>query len=82
MEQFEGYQQPQRRATVIMDRIRAITDTFKPAGYVPHRNTEVPYDISVIIDALIEKNSKAMAESLMSHTNLRYEDIMVRNKGD
>jgi hypothetical protein len=60
---------------------RSGQELFKPADYVPHRNPEVPDDISVLTDPLMAKFPKATAEALMSHANLKYEDIRVGNKG-
>ena len=81
MAQFSGDRQPQRLSTVIKESSRASTDIFEPTDYVPHRNTEVPYDISFLTDLLMEIFPKATEESLMSHANLRYADIRVGNKG-
>ena len=54
---------------------------FKPKDYVPHWNTKVPYDISVITDPLMNFFPKESADSLMSHSISSYEDIRVDNKG-
>ena len=60
---------------------RSSTEIFKLTLYVPHRNTEAPYDISVFTNSLMEKFLKSTVESLMSHANLKYGDIRVGNKG-
>jgi hypothetical protein len=59
----------------------ASRDIFKPADYVPHKNEDVPDDISLLTTPLMKQFPKATAEALMSHGNLRYEDIRVGNKG-
>ena len=56
-------------------------DLFRPADYVPHRNAEVPDDISLLTSPLMDKFPKTTAEALMSHSSLRYEDIRAGNKG-
>jgi hypothetical protein len=56
-------------------------DMFRPADFVPHRNKEVPDNISLLTTPLMEKFPKATAEALMSHANLKYDDIRVGNKG-
>ena len=60
---------------------RSGKELFSPADYVPHRNPEVPDDISTLTDPLMVKFPKVTAEALMSHSNLMYEDIRVGNKG-
>jgi hypothetical protein len=79
--QFGVERQPHQGQPISTDSSRTGSDMFKPADYVPHRNSEVPDDISVLTDPLMAKFPKATAESLMSHANLRYEDIRVGNKG-
>jgi hypothetical protein len=54
---------------------------FPPADYVPHRNKDVPDNISLLTTPLIDKFPNAMAEDLMSHAKLKYKNIQVGNKG-
>ena len=81
VEQF-GVEQHQPRGTPISAASsRSGPDLFKPADYVPHKNNAVPDDISMLTDPLMAKFPKATAEALMSHANLKYDDIRVGNKG-
>jgi hypothetical protein len=81
VDQF-GIERPQQQgANVSTGNSKSSQDLFRPADYVPHQNTEVPDDISVLTDPLMAKFPKATAEALMSHANLKYEDIRVGNKG-
>ena len=79
--QFGGEQKLQRRSTVSEDRSWYNTEILKTVDYVPHSNTEVTNDISILSDPLMEKFTKAMAESLMIHVNLLNEVIWVGKKG-
>jgi hypothetical protein len=77
-----GVELPQQQgANISAGSSKGSQDLFRPADYVPHQNTEVPDDISVLTNPLMAKFPKATAEALMSHVNLRYEDIRVGNKG-
>ena len=77
--QFFGECQPQRRAIVSEDSSWATPKIFKPKNYVPHRNTEVPDDISVLANPIMVKFPMAMEYSLMIHAILKYKDIRVGN---
>jgi hypothetical protein len=79
--QFGIDRQQPRGAPVSEGSSRSSQELFKPADYVPHRNAEVPDDISVLTDPLMVKFPKATAAALMSHANLKYEDIRVGNNG-
>jgi hypothetical protein len=54
---------------------------FKEAPHVPVTNRDVPDEISTITMPLLEKFPKATMASLMSNSDLKYEDIRVGNKG-
>ena len=80
MAKFGGDQQLLRRARVIKDVSWASTDILKLTDYVPHQNTEVPDDISILTDPLIENFTNAMSGSPIGHTDLRYADITREKK--
>jgi hypothetical protein len=49
---------------------------FRPADYVPHQKKEVPDEISVLTNPLINKFPNIMTDALMpQHSSLKYEDI-------
>ena len=64
---------------MIEDSSQDITNIFKPEDYIPHQNTKVPDDISVITNPLMAKFPEATAQSLMGQSNLKYEYIRVGN---
>ena len=81
MAQLGGYRKPQRRAKLSEDISRAGIDIFIPEKYLPYRNIEVPDDIRMLTDPIMEIFPKATAQLLMSHANLKYEDIRAGNNG-
>jgi hypothetical protein len=54
---------------------------FRPAEWVMPKNSSVSDDISVITGPLMSQFPNATADALMAHTDLRYDDIRVGNKG-
>jgi hypothetical protein len=54
---------------------------FKPADWVTPKNNSVADDISALTMPLLEKFPHATAEALMAHSDLRYDDIRIGNKG-
>ena len=80
--QLGGYRQPHIRATVRNDTSQDGTNISIPANYIPYFNTEVPDDISMLTNPLMAKFPKAETQSLISHSNLKYEDIRVVNNED
>jgi hypothetical protein len=54
---------------------------FRPAEWVTQKNTSISDDISAVTMPLIEKFPNATTEALMAHSDLRYDDIRVGNKG-
>jgi hypothetical protein len=80
VDQF-GLDRPIKQGRAISASTGSSQDMFRPADYVPHRNKEVPDDISLLTTPLMDKFPTATTEALMSHGNLKYEDIRVGNKG-
>jgi hypothetical protein len=69
-------------ATVITaDSGSTTTDIFRPADWVTPTNPDVADDISALTMPLLEKFPHATAEALMAHSNLRYNNIRIGNKG-
>ena len=66
---------------MIQDISWASTNIFRLENYVPYWNTEVPDDISVLTNLIMENFPKETAKSLLNHVNLKYEDIRVGNNG-
>jgi hypothetical protein len=56
-------------------------DMFKPADWITPTNNNVADDISALTMPLLEKFPHATAEALMAHSDLRYDDIRIGNKG-
>jgi hypothetical protein len=54
---------------------------FRPAEYVSHKNSSISDDISAITTPLVERFPHATTEALITHGNLRYDDIRIGNKG-
>ncbi len=54
---------------------------FKPADRVTPKNNSVADDISALTMPSLEKFPHATAEALMAHSDLRYDDIRIGNKG-
>jgi hypothetical protein len=54
---------------------------FRPAEWVTPKNPSVADDISVITGPLMTQFPNATAEAIMAHSDLRYDDIRVGNKG-
>jgi hypothetical protein len=54
---------------------------FRPAEWVTQKNPSVSDDISAVTMPLIEKFPNATTEALMAHSDLRYDEIRVGNKG-
>ena len=73
VEQFGVEQRQPRGAVISASSSQTDRELFKPADYVvPHRNSAVPDDISMLTDPLMATFPKATAEALMSHSNLKY----------
>ena len=64
-----------------MDKVRARSELFKTAEFVPHKNTDIHDDISEIADPLMTKSPNTTSEAIMNHSNLQYDEIRVGNKG-
>jgi hypothetical protein len=54
---------------------------FRPAEWVMPKNANISDDISVLTGPMMLKFPNAMADALMAHADLRYDDIRVGNKG-
>ncbi len=54
---------------------------FRPAEYIATKNLEIPDDISVITGPMSEKYPSAMAEQIMSHGVLKYEELRIGQRG-
>jgi hypothetical protein len=60
---------------------RGSENMFQEAANVPHTHTDIPDEISTITMPLMERFPKATMASVMAHSDLKYEDIRVGNKG-
>jgi hypothetical protein len=54
---------------------------FREAPHVPQVNKDIPDEISTLTMPLLERFPKATMASLMAHSDLKYDDIRVGNKG-
>jgi hypothetical protein len=54
---------------------------FRPADWVMPKNSTISDDISVITQPLMTKFPNSTADAIMAHSDLRYEDIRIGNKG-
>jgi hypothetical protein len=54
---------------------------FRPADWVMPKNSTISDDISVITQPLMTKFPNSTADAIMAHSDLRYDDIRIGNKG-
>jgi hypothetical protein len=82
LQQF-GAQHPRGTGTLITadSSVTGSNDIFRPAEWVTPTNPSVADDISALTMPLLEKFPHATAEALMAHSDLRYDDIRIGNKG-
>jgi hypothetical protein len=51
------------------------SDLFQPAEYIVAKTTDIPNDISTIMEPLLDKHPSVTAEQIMSFGALKYEDL-------